>query len=86
MNEFENLEVAKVFNSYPTHMRQKLLMLRQLVLETASESEGIDTLEETPKVGRAKLSCKEWERRSNGLETLQTRPIRFVLSLPNQAD
>lgn len=58
MNDFENLEVAKVFNNYPTHMRQKLLMLRQLVLETASESEGIDTLEETLKWGEPSYLAK----------------------------
>lgn len=46
-----NAEVAEVFRNYPEHMRKNLLFLRQLVLDTASETEGIDTVEETLKWG-----------------------------------
>ena len=58
MDEIENPEVAKVFNMYPKHMRQKLMHLRQLVLDTASETEGITTLEETLKWGEPSYVTK----------------------------
>jgi len=58
MNEIENHEVADVFSSYPKHMRQKVMFLRQLVLDTASESEGIGKLEETLKWGEPSYLTK----------------------------
>ncbi|CAN7719659.1 DUF1801 domain-containing protein [Paenibacillus sp. LjRoot153] len=47
----ENVRVAAVFNQYPKHIQKKLLFLRQLILETASEIGGMDSLEETLKWG-----------------------------------
>ncbi len=47
MDRIENSKVAEVFNNYPEDMRKKLMFLRQLTLETASEIEGINKLEET---------------------------------------
>jgi len=51
IDKIENSEVLKVFKNYPQPVRQKLLFLRQLVLDTASETEGVDKLEETLKWG-----------------------------------
>ena len=51
MAKIENPEVARVFDSYPEPMRKKMLHLRQIVLDTASETEGVDALEETLKWG-----------------------------------
>ena len=47
----EDSEVAKVFDNYPEQIREKLLVLRNLILETAHESEDIDHLQETLKWG-----------------------------------
>jgi len=49
--EFKSKEVASIFDSYPDTMRKKLLFLRQLILETATETGLIDELEETLKWG-----------------------------------
>jgi hypothetical protein len=49
--EIKNPEVAAVFNSYPKEMRGKLLFLRQLIFETATETSGVGELEETLKWG-----------------------------------
>ena len=49
--KIDNPEVAEVFNSYPEPMRQKLMFLRQLILETAAEAAGVDEPEETLKWG-----------------------------------
>ncbi len=45
----ENPKVASVFNKHPEPMRKYLLALRQLILDTASETEGVEQLEETLK-------------------------------------
>ena len=44
-------DVARVFDRYPAPMRKKLLHLRQLILDTAAETEGVQDLEETLKWG-----------------------------------
>jgi hypothetical protein len=58
MDKFETPEVAEAFNNYPEHMRQKLMVLRQLILDTASETEGVSTLEETLKWGEPSYLTK----------------------------
>ena len=47
----ENPAVARVFSGYPQSIRWKMMRLRQLVLDTASETEGIKALEKTLKWG-----------------------------------
>jgi len=51
MDKFNNREVKKVFDAYPDNIREKMMFLRQLVLETAKEIDGINPLEETLKWG-----------------------------------
>lgn len=51
-------KVAEVLNNYPTLMREKLLFLRQLILETGSEIGCADILEETLKWGEPSYLCK----------------------------
>lgn len=58
MNKISNPEVAKVFNNYPTHMQQKLLFLRQLVIDTAAQTEGVGRLEESLKWGEPSYLTK----------------------------
>ncbi|MFZ2999505.1 MAG: DUF1801 domain-containing protein [Undibacterium umbellatum] len=58
MEKFKNPEVADVFDNYPLRMRQKLMYLRQLVLDTASECKVADTLEETLKWGEPSYLAK----------------------------
>jgi len=58
MEKFKNPEVAEVFNNYPKHMRQKLMLLGQLVLETASQNDDVDPLEETLKWGEPSYVTK----------------------------
>ncbi len=51
MTEFHNALVADVFNDYPEQIRSKLMFLRQLILETVSEIDGVTSIEETLKWG-----------------------------------
>jgi len=50
--EFENPQVAEVFSTYPNEIKEKLFLLRQLILDTASKTEGVGYLEETLKWGQ----------------------------------
>ena len=59
MDEIDSPDVARVFQGYPESMRQKLLRLRQIVLDTASEIEGVDAVEETLKWGEPSYITKE---------------------------
>lgn len=49
--EIKNPDVAAVFDSYPPNIRDKLMFLRQLILDTASATQGVGELEETLKWG-----------------------------------
>ena len=55
-------DVAVVFQDYPAQMRKKLMRLRKLVLETASEIDDIDDIddvEETLKWGDPSYAVKK---------------------------
>ncbi len=58
MRIVKNPEVAEVFNQYPKNIRQKLLALRELIMKTASEIEGIEEIEETLKWGEPSYIVK----------------------------
>lgn len=58
MDKFDNPDVVEVFNSYPKHIHQKMMFLRQLVLDTASECEGVGAIEETLKWGEPSYLTK----------------------------
>jgi hypothetical protein len=53
-----NPEVQMVFDRYPDWAREKLLVLRELIVETAKETEDISTLEETLKWGEPSYLTK----------------------------
>ena len=53
-----NPKVKDVFNSYPKFVKHKLLHLRGLVLEAASEIDGLEKLEETLKWGEPSYLTK----------------------------
>lgn len=48
-------KVNDKFNNYPELIREKMQFLRELVIETAGETDGVDTLEETLKWGERYL-------------------------------
>ena len=58
MSKIDNLDVAQIFDSYPEDMRKRMMRLRQLVLDTASETEGVNSLEETLKWGEPSYLTK----------------------------
>ncbi len=54
----ESSEVLEFFDNYPEPIREKLLFLRQLVFDTASEIEGLNKIEETLKWGEPSYISK----------------------------
>jgi hypothetical protein len=48
---FQSAQVAKTFEAYPTAMRDRLLSMRGLIFEVASEHPAVGELEETLKWG-----------------------------------
>ena len=71
MSKIENPDVARVFDGYPEAMRVKMMRLRQLVLDTASETEGVNGLEETLKWGEPSYLARggstvrmDWKKRA----------------------
>jgi Domain of unknown function (DU1801) len=53
-----NPEVELVFRNYPESVRNKMLILRGLVVETAKEIDGLNMLEETLKWGEPSYLTK----------------------------
>ena len=51
MELISNPKVKVVFDNYPESVQNQLLHLRDLVLKTASEIDGLEKLEETLKWG-----------------------------------
>lgn len=58
MVKIRNPEVAEVFAAYPKHIKNKLMFLRQLVFDAASETEGVGKVEETLKWGEPSYLVK----------------------------
>ncbi|AMO99342.1 hypothetical protein CAter282_1457 [Collimonas arenae] len=51
MKPIKNANVAKIFDGYPPRVRRKLLVLRQLILDTAAGTAGVGEIEEILKWG-----------------------------------
>jgi len=49
---FDDPTVAAVFAAYPPAVKKRLLRLRDLIFETAAETEGVGALQETLKWGQ----------------------------------
>jgi len=77
MDEIKNPEVAEVFNNYPMPIRQKLMFLRQLILDTAIEAEGVDTIEETLKWGEPAYLTKNGSTIRVGWK--QSQPAQYAM-------
>ncbi|MEL7054338.1 MAG: DUF1801 domain-containing protein [Cyanobacteria bacterium J06588_5] len=58
MNDISQPEVLEKFKTYPMSVREKLLFLRQMILETASEIEDVDGEEETLRWGEPSYIAK----------------------------
>lgn len=58
MTDAGTVEVAKKFDSYPEHIKNRLRFLRRLILHTASETNGVAEVTETLKWGEPSYVTK----------------------------
>ena len=58
MTMFNNANVAEIFDNYPKHIRKKMLFLRQLIFDAASEIDDIGEIEETTRWGEPSYIAK----------------------------
>jgi len=77
MDKISNAAVANVFANYPRHLRKQLLFLRQLVLDTAAESEDVSKVEETLKWGEPSYIAKTGSTLRLGLK--KTNPNQYAM-------
>lgn len=50
--DIKNPEVVAIFETYPEEIKSKLMLLRQLIFDVASRTDGVGELEETLKWGQ----------------------------------
>ena len=77
MDKISNPEVAETFENYPASMRQKLMVLRQLILDTAKETEGVTKLEETLKWGEPSYLTKSGS--TIRVDWKQSKPTQYAM-------
>jgi len=77
MDKFNNIEVEKIFNNYPDNIRKKMLLLRQLVLDTATETESVKKIEETLKWGEPSYITKTGS--TIRMDWKKSKPDQFAL-------
>jgi len=58
IDNIESQEINAVFDRYPVSIREKLIHLRSLVLQTAIETDGVISVEETLKWGEPSYLAK----------------------------
>lgn len=73
-------KVEKVFANYPDFVRDKMQKLRELIIDTAEDSEEIYKLEETLKLGET----LKWGEPSFVTKTGSTLQIDWKEKTPNQ--
>lgn len=77
MDKIKNDEVEKVFNKYPKDIYKKIMFLRQLVLDTASETETVTKLEETLKWGEPSYLTKSGS--TIRMDWKESKPDQYAL-------
>ena len=77
MDKISIPKVAETFENYPVTMRQKLLFLRQLILDTAKETEGVTELEETLKWGEPSYLTKSGS--TIRVDWKQSKPTQYAM-------
>jgi hypothetical protein len=77
---FENKSVAEVFFKYPAPIREKLLILRQLIFDTATKTKGVGALEETLKWGEPSYLTSETKSGSTiRIHSVRNHPNEYAL-------
>lgn len=77
---FRNPAVQAVFENYPPGVRDRLLLLRELIFEVAAETEGVGELQETLKWGQPSyLTSKTGSGTTIRIDQAKSQAGNFVL-------
>ena len=72
--------VAVVFAAYPAKLRRKLLALRDLILDTAAQTEGVGAIQETLKWGQPSYLTRETGSGTTiRIDRVKAGPDRYAL-------
>ena len=82
---FENPEVAAVVERYPEPIRTKMLLLRQLIFDTARATAGVGELEETLRWGEASYLTKQ-SGSGTTIRIASKEPTKYALYVHCQTD
>ncbi len=72
MERIDDPEVAATFDGYPPRLRERLLELRSLILETAESTEGVGAIEEALRWGEPSYLTPETKSGT----TIRVGPVR----------
>lgn len=76
----QNATVRAVFNSYPKPIKQKLLSLRELILDTALTTRGVGKLEETLKWGQPSyLTVESGSGSTVRIDAVKSQPGQYAI-------
>jgi Domain of unknown function (DU1801) len=77
---FGTPEVTAVFRAYPDALRQKLLLLRQLIFEAALATAGVGKLEETLKWGQPSYATTQTRSGSAiRIDAVRSAPTQYAM-------
>lgn len=78
-NKFTSPEVAIVFDTYPSAIRDKLFLLRQLIFDTADPLTITGGLTETLKWGQPSYLTKSKSGTTIRIDQIKTEPTQYAL-------
>ncbi|MBI3561150.1 MAG: DUF1801 domain-containing protein [Gammaproteobacteria bacterium] len=77
---FQNPAVAAIFKAYPTSLRTKLRLLRQLIFNTAATTVGVGELYETLKWGQPSyLTLKSKSGSTLRIDQIKSQPGHYAM-------
>jgi hypothetical protein len=80
MKPFENAAVAQALDTYPPKMRRKLLVLRQLIFDTAAATDDVGEIGETLKWGEpAYLTTKSKSGSTIRIAWKKSHPTQYSM-------
>jgi Domain of unknown function (DU1801) len=84
---FENAEVEAVFRAYPAKLRERLLLLRELIFETAAATAGVGDLEETLKWGQPSyVTARTGSGSTVRIDQIKSTPAGYAMYFNCQTD
>jgi hypothetical protein len=84
---FENAEVEAVFRAYPAKLRERLLLLRELIFETAAATAGVGDLEETLKWGQPSyVTARTGSGSTVRIDRIKSTPAGYAMYFNCQTD